>query len=115
MVSAVLPQDMLPKMAAKWGSLIYFSQTFADFTIQKAGIGERTKNVMTFIFPNLAIARASRNLCVFEYNPAGVGLNYDNLYESIYNYRVITFYYVMAYSFILYLTIGVLIERWKFN
>jgi hypothetical protein len=33
MITAILPYDMLPKMAAKWGSLIYFSQTFADFTI----------------------------------------------------------------------------------
>ena len=81
MITSFLPQDMYPKMAAKWGSLIYFSSTFADFTIQKAGIGENTKLLMSFIFPNLAIARATRNLCVFEYNPSGVGLNYQNLFE----------------------------------
>jgi hypothetical protein len=33
MITSMLPQDMYPKMAAKWGSLIYFSSTFADFTI----------------------------------------------------------------------------------
>ena len=71
--------------------------------------------MMTFLFPNLAIARASRNICVFEYNPAGEGLNFENLYESVYNYRIIYFYYVMIYSFFVYLLIGFLIERWKLN
>jgi hypothetical protein len=70
---------------------------------------------MTFLFPNLSIARACRNLCVFEYNPAGEGLNYNNIYESVYNYRIITFYYVMAYAFFLYMIIGLSFERWKLN
>lgn len=54
---------------------------------------------MSFIFPNLAIARATRNLCVFEYNPSGVGLNFENLFEIFQNYRIINFYYVMPFAF----------------
>jgi len=32
-ISAVLPNNMNPKLAAKWGSLIYFGSTFADFSV----------------------------------------------------------------------------------
>ena len=35
MICSLLPQDMYPKLAAKWGTLIYFGSAFADFTIQK--------------------------------------------------------------------------------
>ena len=33
MITALMPHNMMPKMAAMWGSLIYFGTTFADFTI----------------------------------------------------------------------------------
>ena len=33
MITALMPHDMLPKLAAMWGSLIFFGSTFADFTI----------------------------------------------------------------------------------
>lgn len=33
MICALLPQNMYPKLAAKWGTLIYFGSAFADFTI----------------------------------------------------------------------------------
>ena len=33
MISALLPQDMYPKLAAKWGTIIYFGSSFADFTV----------------------------------------------------------------------------------
>jgi hypothetical protein len=113
MVSALLPQDMYPKLAAKWGSLIYFGSTFADFTIQSNGISERTKVLMTMLFPNLATARASRNLCTYEYIPGGPGLNYHETLWIEYNqYRIITYYIIMVYAFFLYLGIGMLFEKY---
>ena len=33
MIVSLLPHNMYPKLAAKWGSLIYFSSSFVDFTI----------------------------------------------------------------------------------
>jgi len=33
MIVALLPETMYPKLAAQWGTLIYFGSTFADFTI----------------------------------------------------------------------------------
>jgi hypothetical protein len=76
MIVNLLPHDMYPKLAAKWGSLIYFSSAFVDFTIQKIGIAEVTKVKMCLLFPTLAIARANKNLVIFEYTPGGVGLTY---------------------------------------
>ena len=55
----LLPTNMYPKLAAKWGSLIYFSSSFFDFTIQNIGICEQTKVLMTMLFPTLSLARAS--------------------------------------------------------
>jgi len=40
MIVNLLPHNMYPKLAAKWGSLIYFASSFFDFTIQKIGISE---------------------------------------------------------------------------
>jgi len=33
MMSAILPKNMQPKIAAKIGTLIYFGSLFADFTV----------------------------------------------------------------------------------
>ena len=59
MIVNLLPQNMYPKLAAKWGSLIYFSSSFFDFTIQRIGISEQTKVLMSLLFPTLSLARAS--------------------------------------------------------
>ena len=77
------------------------------------GIDERTKTVMSIIFPNLATARASRNLCTFEYIPGGSGLNYhDTLWAPYHNYRIITYYLVMIFAFFFHLSIGMLFEKY---
>jgi len=112
MISAFLPHEMYPKMAAKWGTLIFFGSTFADFTIQKPGVSETIKVMMSFIFPNLATARASRNLCVFEYNPGGLGLSSHTLFEPYQHYRIITYYIVMVWALFAQLAAGILFEKW---
>ena len=73
---------MNPKLAAKWGSLVYFGSTFADISVQKSGISEVTKIIVSLIFPNVAITRASRNLSLFEYNTGGDGLTRETVFEN---------------------------------
>ena len=104
---------MYPKLAAKWGSLIYFSSSFFDFTIQKIGIAESTKIIMSLAFPTLSVARASRNLAVHEYTPGGEGLDYnDTLLEPYHNYRIITYFGVMIYALVFHFMIGMLFENY---
>lgn len=68
---------------------------------------------MSMIFPTLATARASRNLCLFEYIPGGSGLNWhDTLWVRYQNYRIITYYMVMVFAFFLHLSIGLLFEKY---
>jgi hypothetical protein len=112
MICSLLPQDMYPKLAAKWGTLIYFGSAFADFTIQKPAVKEDDKILMSLLFPTLSTARASRNLCIYEYTPGGDGLNWDTLWWTYHNYRIITYFAIMVYAFVLHFTIGMLFERY---
>ena len=112
MVCSLLPQDMYPKLAAKWGTLIYFGSAFADFTIQKPAVSEFDKTKMSLLFPTLATARASRNLCIYEYTPGGPGLAWDNLWVKYHNYRIGTYFVVMVYALVLHFLIGMLFEKY---
>jgi hypothetical protein len=113
MIVNLLPHSMYPKLAAKWGSLIYFSSSFVDFTIQKIGIPERTKNLMGMAFPTLAVSRASRNLAIFEYTPGGTGLNFDEtLFEPYHHFRIISFGLIMVWALIAHFSIGMLFEKY---
>jgi len=104
---------MYPKLAAKWGSLLYFGSTFADFTIQQQGVTEMTKIGMSLIFPTLATARASRNISIFEYIPGGSGLNWhDTLWVNYHNYRIITYFGIMVFAFFFHLSIGLLFDKY---
>lgn len=67
---------------------------------------------MSLIFPTLATARASRNLCIYEYTPGGPGLAWDNLWVKYHNYRIGTYYVVMIYALILHSLIGMLFEKY---
>lgn len=58
MIVNLLPSNMYPKLAAKWGSLIYFGSSFFDFSIQQIGISESTKVAMSVLFPTLSLCRA---------------------------------------------------------
>jgi hypothetical protein len=61
----------------------------------------------------LATARASRSLCLFEYSGGGTGLNFsDTLWIEYHNYRIITYFLVMIYAFVLYSTVGLLFEKY---
>lgn len=113
MIVNLLPQNMYPKLAAKWGSLIYFSSAFVDFTIQKVGIAESTKTLMCLAFPTLSVARASKNIAIFEYTPGGTGLNFDDtLFKPYHNFRVITYFFVMAYALVFHFMVGMIFERY---
>jgi hypothetical protein len=113
MIVNLLPHNMYPKLAAKWGSLIYFSSSFFDFTIQKIGIAESTKVLMSMAFPTLSVARASRNLAVHEYTPGGEGLDYNHtLFDPYHNYRIITYFGVMVYALVFHFMIGMLFEKY---
>lgn len=68
---------------------------------------------MSFLFPNLATARASKALCVFEYNPGGLGLNMDTLWESYEGYRVIWYFAVMAFALLTHSTMGLIIMSYR--
>ena len=68
----LMPHDMYPKLAAKWGTLLYFCSAFLDLIIKKPGIAERTKVLMSLLFPNLATTRACHSLVVYEFNPNGM-------------------------------------------
>lgn len=67
MISALLPQDMHPKLAAKCGTLIYFGSSFADFTVQRQGVAEKYKIFISLIFPSVATTRACKNLSLIEH------------------------------------------------
>ena len=113
MIVNLLPHNMYPKLAAKWGSLIYFSSSFADFTIQKIGISEWTKVRMCLLFPTLSVARASQNLAIFEYTPGGTGLNYDEtLFEPYHNFRILSYFFIMLYSLVFHFSIGMLFLKY---
>jgi hypothetical protein len=103
---------MYPKLAAKWGTLIYFGSSFADFTIQKPAVSELDKILMSLLFPTLATARASRNLCIYEYTPGGPGLSWDNIWVKYHNYRIGTYFLIMIYALILHFIIGLLFEKY---
>jgi len=68
---------MYPKLAAKWGTLMYFCSAFIDLIIKRSGIPEYIKILMAMLFPNLATTRACFSLVVFEFNPNGNGLGWD--------------------------------------
>ena len=97
-----MPHDMYPKLAAKWGTLMYFCSAFIDLIIKKPGISESTKVIMSLIFPNLATTRACFNLVVFEFNPNGSGLGWnETLTGKIGGYRVITYFPVLLFALVI--------------
>ena len=111
MISALLPQDMYPKLAAKCGTMIYFGSTFADFTVQKPGVPEIKKVIVSVLFPTIATARASKNLSKFEYKPGGTGLDWDMLWKPYHEFRIGTYFIIMAWGFMSHLIIGLLFEN----
>lgn len=113
MIVNLLPHNMYPKLAAKWGSLIYFSSSFVDFIIFKIGIAEVTKIKMCLLFPTLAVARASKNLAIYEYTPGGPGLNFNQtLFEPYHNFRMISYFAIMLYALVVHFLIGMAFERY---
>lgn len=113
LIVSLLPHDMYPKLAAKWGSLVFFGSSFVDFTIQKIGIAEWKKVALSLMFPTLSIARASQNIVIFEYTPGGTGLNFDEtLYAPYHDYRVITYFAIMVYSLVVTFAVGLLFEKY---
>jgi len=77
------------------------------------GVNEKTKIVMCMLFPTLSVARASKNLAIFEYTPGGTGLNFDEtLYEPYHHFRVITYFAIMIYALIFHFCIGMLFEKY---
>jgi hypothetical protein len=108
-----MPHDMYPKLAAKWGTLLYFCSAFIDLIIKKPGISESTKIIMSLIFPNLATTRSCYNLVVYEFNPHGTGLGFDaTLWGKIDGYRVITYFPVLLFALVFHFTLGMLLESY---
>lgn len=107
----MMPRKTHPKIAAIWGTFLFFGSTFADFTIQRKGVPEVTKVLMSLIFPNLAVARASKNLVTFEYKPGGEGLTYESLWVNYENFRIATYFAVMGFSLVAQTSIGILVEN----
>ena len=104
---------MYPKLAAKWGSLIYFSSSFADYTIQKIATAESTKILVCLIFPTVSVSRASRNLAIYEYTPGGTGLNWDEtLFQPYHNFRIINYFFIMLYALVFHFSVGMLFEKY---
>jgi N-glycosylase/DNA lyase len=83
---------MYPKLAAKWGTLIYFGSSFADFTVQRAGVNEKYKIFISMIFPSVATARACKNVSMIEYQTGGSGLDWWNLFTPYNEYRVFLYF-----------------------
>ena len=111
LVVNLMPRDMYPKLAAKWGTLIYFCSAFIDFMVRNGGIAEWKKILVAMIIPNIATTRTSFNIVTFEWNVNGQGLSYDkSLYMKYENWRVINYFPLMLWSFTLHLTIGMLLE-----
>ena len=109
----LMPHDMYPKLAAKWGTLMYFCSAFIDLIIKKPGISEVQKILMSLIFPNLATTRACFCLIVYEFNPNGSGLGWDEtLWGKLQGYRVITFFPVLLFALVFHFTLGMLLERY---
>lgn len=75
-------------------------------------MSEEDKIFMSLIFPTLSTARASRNLCIYEYTPGGDGLTWDTLWWEYHNYRIITYFWIMLYAFVLHFSIGMLFEKY---
>jgi hypothetical protein len=75
-------------------------------------VAEFDKLMMSLLFPTLATARASRNLCYYEYTPGGPGLAWDNIWVSYHNYRIGTYFVVMIYALVLHFSIGMLFEKY---
>ena len=88
MVSTLLPSKMYPKIAAKWGTLIYFCQTFADFMTKKPYCPEAYKVAMGLIFPNTATAKAGITVVALDYKPGGVGLTLETMWQRHSNFTV---------------------------
>mgnify|MGYP000903434797 FL=1 len=104
---------MYPKLAAKWGTLLYFCSAFLDLLVKKPGIAESTKVMMSLLFPNLATTRACHSLVVYEFNPNGTGLGWDStLWGKLYNYRVISYFPTLTFALIFHFTLGMLLERY---
>ena len=104
---------MYPKLAGMWGALLFFGTTFADFMVQKSGVSETKKIIVSLMFPNVAIARANRNLAQFEYKPGGHGLSFnETLFESLDNYRISTYFLVMTFALVSQMLIGFLFEKY---
>jgi hypothetical protein len=77
LVVNLMPRDMYPKLAAKWGTLIYFCSAFIDFMVKNSGIAEWKKVCVALLIPNIATTRTSFNIVNYEWNVNGEGLNFD--------------------------------------
>jgi len=109
----LMPHDMYPKLAAKWGTLLYFCSAFLDLIVRKPGIAESTKVMMSLVFPNLATTRACYSLVVYEFNPNGTGLGWDStLWGKLFNYRVISYFPTLTFALIFHFTLGMLLEKY---
>ena len=68
---------------------------------------------MCLAFPTLSVARASKNLAIYEYTPGGTGLNFDDtLFEPYHNFRIIAYFGVMIYALVFHFMVGMLFERY---
>jgi hypothetical protein len=113
LVVNLMPRDMYPKLAAKWGTLIYFCSAFIDFTVKNPGISEWKKILVAMVIPNIATTRTSFNIVTYEWNVNGTGLGFDStLFSRYMNWRVINYFPLLLWSFCLHLTIGMLLEHY---
>jgi len=68
---------------------------------------------MSLIFPTLSLARASKNIAIFEYTPGGTGLNFDEtLFGKYHNFRIITYFAIMIYALVFHFSVGMLFEKY---
>ena len=113
LVVNLMPRDMYPKLAAKWGTLIYFCSAFIDFTVKNPGISEWKKVLVSLVIPNIATTRSSFNIVTYEWNVNGTGLAFDaTLFDKFNNWRVITYFPVLLWNFCLHISIGMLLEHY---
>ncbi len=100
-MSSLFTNSIIASLAS---NLLYFLTHLADLAVESDFLAEYRKILASFL-PSVAMKRALLNILTFE--RSGRGLNWTNVGEIYYGYRVTNAYYMFFVTFLLTLMIGI--------
>lgn len=97
-----------PRIASLVSNMVYFFTHFCDYAVSSP-YASSTQKFLASLLPSIAMKRSLYNILRFE--KASVGLQFSNMNEEYYNYKVESAYYLYFVAFVVCFLLGVYLSN----